>query len=230
MHLVDMDTVPLKYKSGPIVEEAIENWLNNLNHLPKFIYSDQGTEFTGSLVQKLFKRHGIEHFVLKGQHKASIVERFQRTIKSNLEMIFYKQKKKRWIDVLKKVVDNYNHRFHRSIQMSPSEVNYENFSQVYKTLYTKNFIRRPCKLEKGDIVRIALQKKEFSKGYHQTFSDEVYKIVQSVNYRGVCVYTVQSLTGGQKFKKYYEELSLVVPNDAHTTRVDGDKRTRRYSD
>ena len=222
--------IPLKYKSGPIVEEAIEKWLKSLDHLPKFIYSDQGTEFTGSLVQKLFKRRGIEHFVLKGNHKASIVERFQRTIKSNLEMIFYKQKKKRWVDVINKVVDNYNHRFHRSIQMSPAEVNYDNFPEVYKTLYSKTFIRRPCKLNVGDLVRIALKKKEFSKGYHQTFSNEVHKIVKAIDYRGVCVYTVQNLTGGPFLKKYYEELSLVIPNDANSFRSNDNKRKRRNSD
>ena len=194
------------------------------------MYSDQGTEFTGASVQKLFQDHGIEHFVLKGKHKASIVERFQRTIKSSLEMYFYRHKRRRWVDVIEEIVKNYNGRFHRSIKMAPDQVTTDNFEEVYKTLYLEKVVTRPCKLKVGDIVRIALKKSEFSKGYHQTYSDQLYKILEIVNYQGVCFYTVQSIAGGAKIKKYYEELNLVLANDSDTARTKNFQRKRALSD
>ena len=98
-------------------------------------------------------------------------------------------------------------------------------------MYPQEKSHKLCRLQIGDIVRVAIKKKEFSKGYHQTFSDEVYKIVKVVNYNGVCTYTVQSLTGGKKINKYYQELSLVLKNDSDTTRSPKlQQRKRRLSD
>jgi len=209
--------LPLKHKTALETREVFEKWLLSLNPLPKFVYSDEGKEFTNSEMKDLFKTRGIQHFILRGAHKAAIVERFQRTIKTKLEMYFYKHKTKNWLSVIDKIVDNYNHRYHRSIKLSPAEVTYENFETVYKTLYPENNVKRLCRLGVGDIVRVAIKKKEFSKGYHQTFSDDLYQIVKAVDFHGVCVYTVQNTTTGEKQKKYYYELSLVIRNDNSST-------------
>ena len=209
--------IPLKHKTSSETHDALEKWLLSLNHLPKFIYSDRGKEFLGSSVQKLFRKRGITHYVLTGAHKASIVERFQRTIKTSLEMYFYKTQRKKWIDVIGKVVTNYNNRYHRSIKMAPSKVTYANFEEVYKMLHPRNSTRRLCRLSVGDTVRIAIEKKEFAKGYHQTFSNELYNIKKVVNYNGVCLYTVESIKDGSTLRKYYHQLSLVVKNDSNTT-------------
>ena len=209
--------IPLKYKNASETKEALETWLLSLNHLPKFIYSDEGNEFTNSAVNNLFRSRGISHYILRGVHKASIAERFQRTIKTKLETYFYKHKTKNWISAIDKIVNNYNHRYHRSIKMAPADITYENFEQVYKTLYPAKTTRKLCRLAVGDLVRVAIKKKEFSKGYHQTFSDEVYKILKAVDYRGVCLYTVQNIKGGSKLNKYYYELSLVARHDYDST-------------
>ena len=219
--------IPLKYKTAKHTREALEGWLMSLNHLPKFIYSDEGNEFTNGLVQDLFNSRGITHYILKGTHKASIVERFQRTIKSSLEMYFYKTKKKNWVKAINQLVDNYNHRYHRTIGMKPAEITYENFEQVYKHLYPHESHHKLCRLHVGDLVRIAVKKKEFSKGYHQTFSDKIYKIIKAVSFNGICSYTVQPIIGGAALKKYYNELNLVLKNDSDTPRSKKIHRQRR---
>ena len=210
--------IPLRHKNAKETHDALEKWFLSLNHLPKFIYSDEGKEFTNSSVQQLFKTRGVVHYVLKGVHKAAIVERFQRTIKTNLEMYFYKHKTKNWISVIEKIVSNYNKRYHRSIKMAPSDITYSNFETVYKELYPKKSNKRLCRLAVGDLVRISLKKKEFSKGYHQTFSNETYQILKAIDYHGVCWYTVQDIKGGPEIQKYYHELSLVAKNDLNSTR------------
>jgi len=209
--------IPLKHKTATETHDALNQWLLSLNHLPKFIYSDGGKEFTNGAVQDLLKTRGITHYVLSGVHKASIVERFQRTIKTSLEMYFYAKKKKRWLDIIQKLIQSYNNRFNRTIKMAPAKISYSNFESVYKELYPKNTSKRLCRLHKGDLVRVAIKKSDFSKGYHQTFSTEIYKIIKLVNYNGVCVYTVSNIEGGPLLKKYYNELSIVLKNDNNST-------------
>ena len=210
--------IPLRHKTARETHDVLEKWFLSLNHLPKFMYSDEGKEFTNSSVQQLFKKRGVVHYILKGVHKAAMVERFQRTVKTNLEMYFYKHKTKNWISVIDKIVGNYNKRYHQSIKMAPADINYSNFETVYKRLYPKKTTKRLCRLGVGDLVRITLRKKEFSKGYHQTFSNETYQIIKAVDYNGVCWYTVQDIKGGPEIKKYYHELSLVARNDHYSTR------------
>ena len=219
--------IPLKYKNASETKEALETWLLSLNHLPKFIYSDEGNEFTNSAVNNLFRTRGISHYILRGEHKAAIVERFQRTIKTKLEMYLYKHKTKNWLSIIDKIVNNYNHRYHRTIKMKPVDITYENFEKVYKSLYPSKSAKRLCRLAVGDLVRIAIKKGEYSKGYHQTFSDEIYKILKAVDYHGVCWYTVQNITGGPELKKYYYELSLVARHDNNSTRSEDVQRISR---
>lgn len=221
--------IPLKTKEAKNSVPALEKWLLSLNHLPKFIYSDDGKEFTSRRAKNLYKSRGITHFVLAGTHKASIVERFQRTIKTNLEMYFNENETKNWIDVLPKLVRNYNQRYNRAIGMAPSEVNYANFEKVYKRLYPRNSSKKLCKFSTGDLVRIAIKKKTFAKGYLQTFSNEIYKVLGAIDYDGVCQYSVQPISGGDILKKYYEELSLVVRHDTNTVGAEGVPKRRRFS-
>ena len=221
--------IPLKTKSGPNTVAALEKWLLSLNHFPKFIYSDAGTEFTSTRAKNLFRSRGISHFILGGQHKAAIVERFQRTIKTNLEMYFHRNHTKRWIDVIQSIVKNYNSRYHRSIGMAPADINYNNYEKVYKRLYPISTRNKLCKLSPGDLVRIAIKKKEFSKGYHQTFSNEIYKVLKAIDYDGVCQYEVQDVKGGAILRKYYQELSLVARHDSNTARRTNVQRRRALS-
>ena len=75
---------PLKSKTAENTADQILKFLESLNNVPRFIYSDAGKEFENSKVQSIFKARGILHFILKNGPKASIVERFNKTIKSSL--------------------------------------------------------------------------------------------------------------------------------------------------
>ena len=200
---------PLKSKDASNTAEQILVFLESLQTVPRFIYSDAGKEFENSKVQSIFKSRGILHFVLKYGPKASIVERFNKTIKTSIEMYFSENNTKRWYgEPIKFIVDNYNKRKSRSIGMAPVEVNLENYMEVYKKLYPQISTKRLCKLKKGDIVRIALKSDLFKKGYKQQFSDELYTILKRISTGNVCYYIIRNKLG-EKVKKYYQELSLV---------------------
>jgi len=67
-------------------------------------------------------RHGIHYFASESDQKAAVVERFNRTIKTRLWTYMSDRGSVRWLDVLVKLVDAYNHSYHRSIGMAPTDV------------------------------------------------------------------------------------------------------------
>ena len=90
---------------------------------PKKLQTDKGNEFLNKCVQTLLnKEYAIEHFTTMGDTKASIVERFNRTLKSRIWRYFTASNTKRFLEVLDDIVDSYNNSYHRSIRMKPSQV------------------------------------------------------------------------------------------------------------
>ena len=84
---------------------------------------------------------------------------------------------RRWIDILPKLLETYNKRWHRSIKMAPLEVNITNEDIVYKTLFgQKAKYQKP--LDVGTNVRISKYRNIFAKGYLPNFTEEVFKIKQ----------------------------------------------------
>ena len=156
--------IPLKKKNETNTAAALELFLSKLPYIPSFFYHDPGKEFLNKAIYKILENRGIQQYVLKNGPKAAIVERVQRTIKTNLEMLFAKNKNHNWIDYIDKLVVNYNNRKHRSIGMSPSDVSNDNWKTVYKKLYDVKSAPFVCRLKKGDLVRISLEKTVFSKG------------------------------------------------------------------
>lgn len=115
-------------------------------------------------------------YVSKGEKKGAIIERFNRTLKSRIEMMFTETKKHVWVDTLDYFVANYNDSYHRSIKMAPSNVTLENQHEVFNTLYPKNEKPVHCDFEINDRVRIAVQKNLFDKGYVKSMKQKFVKI------------------------------------------------------
>ena len=106
------------------------------NGAPNTLQTDKGTEFLNRPLQKLLKEHGVHHFVTHNEEtKASIVERFNRTLKTRMWRCFTKNQSVRYVDVLQAFMRSYNDTYHRSIGMAPSEVNSTNQETVRQRLY-----------------------------------------------------------------------------------------------
>ena len=142
--------------------------------------------------------------------KASMVERFNRTLKSRLEKYFYSEKTKNWVEVLDQFVSNYNDTFHRSIGMSPNNVTDKNAKQVFQKLYPNIHLEVTPRLTVGDKVRILREKTIFEKGYTKSWSDEIYTISKVKQAAGRVWYELKSANGTYlPGIKYYWELNLV---------------------
>ena len=114
--------ISLKNKSAVSLMAAIAPLLGN--KAPITLQTDKGSEFFNIILQKLLKEYGVHHFATHNEEtKASIVERFNGTLKTRMWRYFTKKQSVRYVDVLQDFVRSYNNTFHRTIGMAPSEVN-----------------------------------------------------------------------------------------------------------
>ena len=155
--------IPLKNISAVSLVAAFAPLLGN--KAPITLQTDKGSEFLNRTLQKLLKEYGVHHFATHNEEtKASIVERFNRTLKTRMWRYFTKIQSVRYIDVLHDFVRSYNNTFHRAIGMAPSDVNATNQEEVWQRLYGDESVGIP-KYRVGDCVRISKAKRQFKKGY-----------------------------------------------------------------
>ena len=112
--------LPHKTKSGAEVTKVFAKIFRD--RYPKNLQTDQGKEFYNADVQKLLTKHDINHYSTYLVMKASVVERFNRTLKNNMWKLFMLNGTYRWTDALPRLFAEYNARKHRTIRMRPCDV------------------------------------------------------------------------------------------------------------
>jgi len=196
--------VPLKSKQSHEI-------INAFTEIFKFrkcmkLQCDKGTEFINKPVQAFLKSENVHFFTADNPDiKASMVERFNRTLKTKMWKYFTHTKTTKYIDVLEKLLISYNNSYHSSIKMAPVEVNKLNILDVYKTLYgkEKSVVNTKFKFQVGDHVRIKKEKLTFEKGYESNFTQEIFIISERIS-RAQPVYKVTDLKGEQLSSIFYE--------------------------
>ena len=164
-------TRPLKFKSSQETAAALQSIFEEMDFTPRFFASDQGNEFTVKnkyLNDVLVERYKMNVYTMKGKTKSSIVERWNRTFKTRLQRYFTEMKTKRWTNVLQDFTKNINYSINRSTGYAPADIKFSNVDQVRRKLYPHFVKYKPCKLKVGNVVRIAVDKNLFRKGYEQS--------------------------------------------------------------
>ena len=126
---------PLHRKSSDNIVHAFKRIFEKDKRIPKKLQTDKGTEFLNKPVQQFLKKHHIHFFTTETEMKASIVERFNRTLKSRMYKYFTAKNTLRYIDVLQDLVNGYNNTIHRSIGMAPSNVSRRHELELRQRLY-----------------------------------------------------------------------------------------------
>ena len=198
--------VPIKTKSGDAVKSALENIF--IKNKPLKIWADKGTEFYNVQVKALLKKNKIGIYSTENEEKCSVVERWNRTIKSQLYKYFTANGTHRYIDVIQPLIDRYNSTKHRSIGFTPSDARKpSNHQQVFKNLYSKKvkqFLHKKPKFEEGDKVRLAVKKDRFEKAYIINWSDKIYTI-KEIKHTNPTTYTVEDDKGKEHKGAFYEQ-------------------------
>lgn len=174
---------PLRDKTSANVSRAFARILARSNRLPHQLQTDRGKEFVGAPFQQFLSKKNIAFRAARNPDvKAAIAERFNRTLKERMWRYFTHTRSKRYIDVLQKFVNAYNHARHSATRMRPAEVTLENAAIARKNLIRryarsgKNTKIKTPKYRVGEVVRISSAKAVFAKGYERGWSRELFKI------------------------------------------------------
>ena len=145
---------------------------------PLRVQTDQGKEFYNRGVQAWFKKLGTHHFSTYGDSKASVVERWHRTLKQRMYRYFTAHNTLRYVDVLQPLIHTYNHAYHRSIGMAPHQVTPSTVPEVWERLYGPRLNQKtsPPKCRVGDRVRLNKKHRPFKKGYLPGWTEEVFVV------------------------------------------------------
>jgi hypothetical protein len=206
----------LKTKQSHEVANALRDVIQSTGKHPRLLQSDQGGEFLGKPMVKLLKEYNIRFRIARGQHKASLAERVQRTLKAKLWKYFNFKETYTWIDVIQKLADGYNNTPHSALfHLSPNQVNKKNSYILWKNNYLRQIPKRKKlnplpRFRVNDFVRVSKLKRPFDKGYTQSFSTEVYSVIHVFYHQGVYMYELASLTGERLEGYFYEHEILRV--------------------
>ena len=193
---------PIKNKTGKAVTEAFEKILKQ-GRKPIQLQTDDGKEFYNKTFQTLLNKYKIHHFSTSGDTKASVVERFNRTLKQRMYRYFTTNNTLKFVPVLQSLVKGYNRSYHRSIKMAPNQVTEANSSEVYANLYKNKKVKKPA-LKVGDRVRLNKKFRLFKKGYLPGWTEEVFVIRES-RVGAVPTYKVQEFDGSLLKGTFYEQ-------------------------
>ena len=168
---------PVINKTGGEVAKALDKLFRQTD--AKTLQTDKGTEFKNAEVRKVLETHNVRHFTTENENiKASIVERWNKTLRNSLHRYFTKTNRNRYVDALEDMVSAYNNRFHESIQMAPNDVDPTNVEDIFLRLYDplEAFLKPSPKLRVGDHVRMSKARSAFQRGYTPNWSVEIFTV------------------------------------------------------
>ena len=125
---------PLKDKTATQIVNTFDKILSE-GRMPKKLRTDAAKDFTSTKFQTFVKGKNIVHFVTHNEKQANYVERFIKTLKSQISRYMIEKNTHRYIDVLQKIVTSYNHPWHSGIRSEPVNVNKQNEKQLWWQMY-----------------------------------------------------------------------------------------------
>lgn len=210
--------VPIKNKTSKSIVNAFKLLFTQTERRCSRLVGDKGGEFENNHFKEFLTGSGIEYYHTNNPDtKASICERFQRTLKSRLFKVFTHRENYRYIDgLLDQVVHAYNNTYHRTVRMTPTEASSPKRTlEVYEILYGKSETKKNPKLRVSDYVRISREKKHFEKGYTWNWSEEIFQIKKVIPHNKPC-YKIQDLDGTSIVGTFYDaELQKVAKPDLY---------------
>jgi len=198
--------IAVKTKSSKDVSHAMNKILES-GHVPKNIHSDKGKEFYNSEFKRLMNRHNINLYSTHTTMKASIIERFNRTLKTKMWKQLHLNGSFKWIDILSELIKVYNNTKHSTIKMTPKKAHTSNKrieQHLLNTVYNYKSEMKLSKFQAGEHVRISKQKHLFEKGYTANWTGEIFKI-DKVLQTSPITYLLKDYNNGDITGAFYEE-------------------------
>ena len=210
---------PLKNKKTETIITAMKQFINKVDDI-KIIESDAGSEFISQKFRDLLNENNIQLLTFDkslSPNAMAIVERANKTIRDKIDKYMTVYQTHKFIDVLDKLVNNYNNSKSYSTGYKPNEVDDKIENEIYgdislKKIQILNEINNTFNI--GDNVKILKNKKLFSKGATQYYSKSIYRIIGKEYNQ----YQLKNLQNGKlrsalpfQMKKVSEENNIINP-------------------
>ena len=206
--------VPLKDKKAESVTNAFKTIFNK-GRKPQYLWVDKGKEFYNKHLKDLLDKYNIKIYSTENEEKSSVVEIWNRTIKSKMWKQFTIEGNTQYLDMLPKILKQYNNTKHSSIRMTPTEASKKsNKGTVYFNLYgdMKQVTSKP-KFKVGDKIRISKYKRNvFDKGYTPNWTEELF-IIDKIQYTNPITYELKDLNNEEIKGSFYEPELLKAKQD-----------------
>lgn len=174
------------------------------------LQGDLGNEFNNYEFKKFCEDNNITLDLFKSDdHKLGIINRWHRTIKEQLAAYFDSHDTVKWIDIINKIVNNYNNTKHRGIYgFKPIDVNdyYENLIREAKKFEGSTVVYYDFKV--GQYVRVLNENTIYDDKLKSKYSDKIYEITK-VNNNSV----IFKDDKGDKYRARKNEVKVVVKPD-----------------
>lgn len=185
---------PMKDKTNVTTLKNFISILNQARKHPKNVLSDRGSEFLNQNFLNYCRNNDIKMINNYTSVHAPIAERYIRTLKKIITTYLTANNTKRYIDKLQDLVQSYNTRRHSSIKMSPYEAEKPTSAFQVRTALSKlrkNIRKKPVQYKVGQKVRIALERRKFSRGHDPKFSEELFTIYMIKTKLPIPIYYVE---------------------------------------
>ena len=195
--------IPLKDKKGITIKNALQNIFNK--RIPKFLWTDDGKEFYNNQVNDLLEKNKIKLYSTNNSEiKSSVIERFNRTFKYMMYKKFTENNNTIFYNIIDKLVNEYNDKYHRTIKMTPVEASKKVNENKIKQIYNFEKTNKIAKFKIGDHVRISLNKNIFEKSYETNWTEEIFAI-DDIKYSNIPYYNLKDLNDEKLDGTFYQE-------------------------
>ena len=183
--------IPMKSKSEAeclrafrVVLGSLQNDFHVAYHIRR-LDSDVESAFRSRAFKELCTEHGItQNMVADPTHRAtSYVERFNRTLRMLIERYKVSADSNNWVDVLPKLLLNYNDRIHSSLGTTPRQALTNPNLSIQSAYRASQKVARAEKLSLhsqelpvGAHVRVLVNKTAFDKGTAPQWSKQIHTI------------------------------------------------------
>jgi len=204
---------PLKNKTADTVVKAFEHIIKETK--PEKLQADQGSEFINSSFKQLLNSHNIELQLIQvgDKNKIGVINRMCRTLREMINKYMTAYKTTRYIDVLDKLIHNYNNSKHSTISFSPNEAN-KHIDEIQKlnTRRYKTAIQHEVHFKLGDKVRCIVNLEAFEKHSLPKWSKTIHTIVSRTEHSYI-------LSNEKTYKPYQLQLISDVFDAGVSTRT-----------
>ena len=151
-------------------------------------------------------RNLVELYSTENEGKSSVIERFNRTNKEKLFRFLSPNNRRKYVDILDLLVEQYNNTIHSSIKMTPKEASLkEDEHKLWRNLYPEFGCKTLTpKFSIGDHVRITKKKKIFDKGYTHRWTEEICTI-SKIQLTIPVTYKITDYNGKEIQGSFYEQ-------------------------